>query len=222
MSLAGIGGTWSVYAATFSSTNFSINGSLGDSTAGGQASTNYQLTSITGESISGQSSSTSYKLGQGYVATLEQSLELNVGPGTAALGNLTPGTPVSTDLTANILTDAPGYSIAAEQNGDMQSGANTIAGIGGSIASPLTWVNGTTKGLGFSLVSTTATPLDGKWSAGGAFAAFPASATSVYTRTGYSGGANDTLVIRTKLDVVTSQPAGNYTNQAIWTGTISP
>lgn len=222
LSLVGVGGAWSAQAATFNSTSYSINGNLGDSAAGGQGSTNYQLTSAAGESIAGQSTSSSYKLGQGYIATLERSLELTVNPGTAALGALTPGTPVSTDLTATILTDAPGYGIAVQQDGDLQSGGNTIAGVSGSIASPLAWVNGTTKGLGFSLVSASATAIDSKWSAGSAFAAFPGSATGVYTRTGYSGGVNDTLVIRTKLDAAASQPTGNYSNQATWTGTMTP
>lgn len=222
LSLVGIGGVWSVQAATFNSSNYSINGNLGDSAAGGQTSTNYQLTSSVGDSIAGRGTSTSYKLGQGYIATLEQSLELAVSPETVALGNLTPGTPVSVDSTATVLTDAPGYGIAVQQDGNLQSGGNTIAGISGSISSPITWNNGSTKGLGFSLVSASATALEAKWSAGSAFAPYPASATTVYTRTGYSGGANDTLAVRTKLDVNVSQPTGNYTNQVIWTGTMTP
>ena len=211
-----------MYAAAFNSSNYTINGTLGDSLAGAQTSPNYSLTSAGGESIAGQSTSTSYKLGQGYVATLEQSLELNVNPPTAALGSAVPGTPVSTDVTATILTDAAGYGIATQQNGDMQSGANSISGVSGSIASPISWINGTTKGLGFSLVSANATAIDAKWNAGTSFAAFPGSATSIYTRTGYSGGVNDTLTVRIKLDVNTSQPTGTYSNQATWTGTITP
>lgn len=222
LSLVGIGGIWSAHAASFNSSNFSINGNLGDSAAGGQSSTSYQLTSAAGESIAGKSSSTSYKLGQGYIATLEQSLELTVSPGTASLGSLTPGTPSSTDLTATIRTDAPGYGIAAAQNAPFQSGADIISGVSGSIASPVTWSNGTTKGLGFSLVSSSATPIDGKWSVGGAFAAFPGSATTIYNRTGYTGGTDDTLTIRIKIDITASQPVGSYSNQAIWTGTTTP
>ncbi len=222
LSLVGIGGVWSASAATFTSPNYSINGNLGDSAAGGQTSTNYQLTSTAGESIAGNSSSTSYKLGQGYIATLERSLELTIDSATAALGNVTAGTPVSADLTATMRTDAPGYGIGVQQNDDFKSGSNIIGGVSGTIASPVTWSNGSTKGLGFSLVSASATPLDSKWASGAAFAALPVSSTTVYTRTGYSGGANDTLAFRIKLDVTAAQPTGTYTNQAIWTGTMTP
>lgn len=79
-SLVGFGGIWSANAATFNSSNFSINGNLGDSTSGGQSSTNYQLTSASGESIVGNGSSGSYKLSQGYIPTLENSMQVNVQP----------------------------------------------------------------------------------------------------------------------------------------------
>ena len=78
--MVGVAGVGIAEAASFNSTNFSVNGNLGDSAAGAQSSTNYKLTSSAGESIVGNGSSGSYKLGQGYVATLEQSLQLNVQP----------------------------------------------------------------------------------------------------------------------------------------------
>ena len=78
--MVGVAGVGISEAASFNSTNFSVNGNLGDSAAGAQSSTNYKLTSSAGESIVGNGSSGSYKLGQGYVATLEQSLQLNVQP----------------------------------------------------------------------------------------------------------------------------------------------
>ncbi len=80
LSLVGLGGVWSVQAATFNSSNFSINGNLGDSAAGGQNSTNYQLTSAGGESIAGNAASASYKLGQGYIPTLENSIQIITQP----------------------------------------------------------------------------------------------------------------------------------------------
>jgi hypothetical protein len=222
LSLVGVGGVWSAQAASFNSTNFSINGNIGDSMAGGQTSTNYQLTSAGGESIAGQSASSSYKLGQGYAAQLEKSLELTVSSGTFALGSLTPGTPVTSDVTVSVLTDAPGYGVAVQQDGPLTSGSNTITGISGSVGSPAAWSNGTTKGLGFTLLSASATPLDAKWGTGSAFAAYPSSATTIYSRTGFSGGATDNLVVRTKLDVTASQPTGNYANQVTWVGTMTP
>jgi len=80
IALVGVGGVSVSQAATFNSSNFSVNGSLGDSAAGGQSSTNYKLVSSAGESIVGNGSSGSYKLGQGYTPKLEQSLQLNVQP----------------------------------------------------------------------------------------------------------------------------------------------
>lgn len=77
-------GSISAFAATYNSTNFSINGNLGDSAAGGQSSTSYQLTSAAGESIAGNASSKSYKMGQGYVPTLENSLQVVTQPSALA------------------------------------------------------------------------------------------------------------------------------------------
>ena len=71
---------FSVHATNFTSPNFEINGTLGDSIAGQQSSTNYQMTSIGGESVAGNLTSDSYKLAEGYSPSLTQSLELNAQP----------------------------------------------------------------------------------------------------------------------------------------------
>lgn len=222
LSLVGLGGVWSADAVTFNSSSYSINGSVGGSTGGSQSSTDYVMVSTAGESVAGQTSSASYKLGQGYAATLDQSFELTLDSALVAFGNVTPGTPVAKDATITVSTDAVGYGIAAQQNGNMQSGSNTIPGVVSTIASPASWSNGATKGLGFTLVSSSATALDSKWASGSAFAALPASTTTVYTRSGLSGGVSDTLGVRYKLDIAASQPTGSYTNQVTWTGTITP
>lgn len=432
LSLLGIGGVWSAHAATFNSSNFSINGNLGDSAAGGQASTNYQLTSAGGESIAGTSRSSSYKLGQGYVQTLEKSLQLNVQPnglvgqwsfdqgvgGTVvdesvnstlalatgaptytsgkigqgmngftasdyllanndsaynvtaltscvwmnltntstnpvafarsngnfdasgmwtigfgsglaprvrlylasstvlssptnvtlgawnqvcmtydgaalvmyqngvevqrqalsgamgslvrevsigalsngsqpidgsvdeakvysralsaneikaeydaqnagltsglALDPLVPGVSQTRNFDTIIQTDSPGYTLAINQNNNLTNGGNTIAPVSGSIASPVSWSEGSTKGLGFTLYSTNATAIPGTWGSGGSYAALPGSGTTFYTRTGLNGGAKDILGMRLRLDVSASQVAGNYTNQMVITGTMTP
>lgn len=441
VSLTGIGGIWTAQAATFNSSNFSINGNLGDSAAGGQNSTNYQLTSAAGESIAGNSSSNSYRLGQGYLPTLDNSLQLTSQPnglvayypfdeasGTAAyddssnanngsliatpgrvagkvngaldfngstsyvnagtysiggsamtasawvygaplagearigakssgqaegdhdwmlglgsgagaterlrirlktggvtttystpdlglvdntwyhaaftydgsnvrvflngnevgsfaktgtldqsslpvrigagndgsggvaaawdgmidefklfsralapaelkaeydagnagqpaglaLGTVTPGVSLTRAFDVVTQTSAGGYSLAVGQNNNLTSAGNTIPSISGSIASPVSWNEGATKGLGFTLYGTNATAIPGAWNSGAAYAALPASPTSFYTRTNYTGGAKDILNMRLRLDTTAGQAIGNYTNRMTITGTITP
>lgn len=434
LSFAGVTGVWSAHATSFSSTNYSINGSLGDSSAGGQTSTNYSLTSSAGESIAGNTSSTSYKLGQGYISTLENSLELRVQPnglighysfdqgtggtivddssnsntatftgaptwttgkvnggltgfsatdyasvnanstynvsaitacvwmnlatsttnpvalsrslgspdttgmwsigynsgttprvrmyangttntllnpsavgtgtwnhvcltyggsdfimytngveadrvtlndpivpfsyplrigsissgsqpfsgtvdevkvysrvlnaqeikaeydaqsagfgsGLAFQSSVTPGQSQTSSFDTIVQTSSPGYTLAINQNNNLTNGAFTIPAVSGSIASPVAWSEGSTKGLGFTLYGTNATALPGTWNSGNSYAAIPGAGTTFYTRTGYNGGAKDVVNMRLRLDTTTSQVAGNYTNRMTITGTMTP
>lgn len=216
-------GSVNVQADRFSSTNYTIDASSAGSTiAGLQNSTNYRLVSSGGESAVGNGTSGSYKLGEGYIAQLDQSIQLSLSPTTVNLGSVTPGTSSSVTLTASILTDAPGYTLSAHEDTDLKSGSNTIPPVTGSISSPVSWVEGTTKGLGFSLVSTNATALPAKWNAGASYAAFPTTDTAFYTRTGLSGGTTDSLTMKVRLDVAASQPTGNYANTVTWLGTTTP
>lgn len=215
----------SVNAERFTSPSYTIDASaIGNSIGGQQGSTNYSLVSSGGESVIGNASGGSYKLGLGYVAQLEQSLELTVSPATISIPALVPNTSQSVDVTASIITDAPGYTLSVSQDGNLTrtSGGQTISGVSGSINSPISWSEGMTKGLGFSLVSTNATPLPAKWNAGASFAAFPASDTAFYVRTGLSGGLTDTLNMRVRLDVAESQTEGFYTNIVTWIGAMTP
>ena len=141
-----------------------------------------------------------------------------------SLGAITPGTS-STALTDVIVqTDSNGYSLAVNQNNDLTSGAYTIPAVSGSIASPVLWVEGTTKGLGFTLTSTNATAIPGIWSSGASYAALPSTATTFYTRTGTQSSTGDYLTMKLRADVATTQAAtsNNYTNTMTVTGTITP
>lgn len=441
LSLVGVGGVWSVHAATFNSSNFSINGNIGDSVSGGQSSTSYSLTSAGGESIAGQSSSQSYKLGQGYVPTLENSMQVvtqpnglvayyafdepsgsvsyddstnsyngtfvgtpgrvagklggaleftgatnyvnagtysvagsamtvsawvqgsplageariaakssgqaesdhdwmfgmgsgagaqdklrirlktagvtstfstgelgltdntwyhvaftydgsnvrvflngnevgsfaktgaldqsslpvrigsgddgsggaaavwdglidevkvysrslsqaelaaeytanNAGAGAGlALGAVTPGVSRTSSFDSIVQTSAGGYTLAINQNGDLTKGGTTIPAVSGSIASPVSWAEGFTKGLGFTLYGSNATAIPGTWNSGSAYAALPGTATSFYTRNGYTAGAKDVINMRLRLDTQASQAVGSYANQMVITGTMIP
>lgn len=139
-----------------------------------------------------------------------------------SLGALTPGTSQISSFDSIVQTSAGGYTLGINQNNNLTSGGNTIPGVSGSIASPVTWSEGSTKGLGFTLYGTNATALPGTWNSGAAYAALPGSSTSFYTRSNYTGGAKDVLNMRLRLDALTSQTAGNYTNQMTITGTMIP
>ena len=212
-----------VSADRFSSSSYIIDASgIGNSAAGAQSSTSYKLTSASGESAIGSGTSGSYKLGEGYVAQLASNptIAISVSTGTIALGSQTPGTSNSTNMTITTdVSSAPGYTLSTNQNNNLTSGGNTIPGVSGTIASPVTWVESTTKGLGFTLVSTTGTPIPAIWNSGNDYAAFPGTGTVFYTRTGVSGSASDQLVVRVKLDTLASQPNGSYSNIVTWTAT---
>ena len=133
-----------------------------------------------------------------------------------------PGFSQTSNYDAAVLTDASnGYNLSVSQNQNLTDGSNTISPVSGSIASPVSWVEGTTKGLGFSLYGTNATAIPGKWSSGNSYAAFPGSATSFYVRTG-KPSSKDVLNMRLRLDVPTTQVSGSYTNVITTTGTITP
>lgn len=144
---------------------------------------------------------------------------------TAGLGfaaKITPGASQTSPYDAIVVTDSPnGYTLAVNQNQNLTNGSYTIPPVGSSIASPGAWVEGSTKGLGFTLFDTNATPLDGKWGSGNAYAAFPGSAISYYTRVGKPAGV-DVLNMRLRLDVSAAQVAGPYTNVITTTGTMTP
>ena len=140
-------------------------------------------------------------------------------PMALSIGSATPGTPIATDSYVSVLTDAP-YTLAINQNTNLTKGLASIPGIGSSIGAPAAWVNGTTKGLGFSLAAMPTT--NPAWNAGSNFAAIPNSVTSFYTSSNISGGLNDVFNVRYKLDITSSQESGDYTNQVTYTGTIVP
>lgn len=135
--------------------------------------------------------------------------------------SIVPGISQTSGYDAIVHTDASNYNLAVSQNQNLTKGGDTIAAVSGSIGTPVSWVEATTKGLGFTLYGTNATAIPGKWSSGNAYAAFPGSATSYYLRSG-TQSTKDVLNMRLRLDVPTSQVSGTYTNTITTTGTITP
>lgn len=133
------------------------------------------------------------------------------------------GTSQNNSLSVYTQTDAPDYELGIQQDANLTSGVNTIPAISGTIASPIAWVEGTTKGLGFTLTSGT-TSIPGSWGTSPNFnyAAVPGASATFYTRNNYTAGAKDRLDVQFRLDVANTQVAGNYKNTVTVTGTTVP
>lgn len=212
-----------VSANRMTSPSYAIDTSVAAAFGGQSSSTNYRMVSGLSEAINGSSASSSYKLGQGYVAQLEQSIQLSLSTASIALNTITPGVSKTGSVSAQVLTDAPGYSLSIAQNNNLTSGVNTIPAISsGTIASPSAWTEGATKGLGLTM--TAGPSLPAKWGTSGAYnyAAIPSSTTTLYTRSGYTGGVQDTVTMQPRVDIVSTQAAGNYTNTMTVTVTTIP
>lgn len=140
-----------------------------------------------------------------------------------SLGTIMPGT--SNTVLADVVTrtDAGGYSLAINQDHDLQNGSYTIPSISGTIGVPAAWSEGATKGLGFTLTATNATAIPAPWSSGANYAAFPGTATTFYTRTGLQS-TPDYLTMRLRADVATTQTSLTtpYSNTVTVTGTLVP
>lgn len=210
-----------VFAARYSSSSYLIDASVDNSFGGQNSSTNYRMTTAGGENITGTGSSASYKIGMGYTAQLIKAIQVDVAQTSVSFPALTAGTPQTAQIDVQTRTDAPGYTLAVMQSGNLSDGGgNTIAPVSGTIASPVAWSNGTTKGLGFTIISAYG-GIPAIWNAGNSYAGFPMTSTSFFTRNGMFSGI-DTTSIRLKLDTAFMQVAGNYSNTITFTGTIIP
>ena len=145
----------------------------------------------------------------------------NTGNGTGlTLGQITPGISSVTDIAAIVATNSNDYSLLVSQDHDLQQASYTIPAISALVTSPSSWAEGTTKGLGFTLMS--GPSLDGKWASGANYAALPNSATTFYTRTDMSVGSDDVINMRLRADAVLTQQIGDYSNVMTITGTAIP
>lgn len=139
-----------------------------------------------------------------------------------SLSTVVPGVSNSTGFDVVTLTSGSSYTLSISQNHDLQNGSYTIPPIGGSIAAPAAWNEGTTKDLGFTLSSTNATAIPAKWNTGSSYAALPNTPTSFYTRSGQQSSGKDILGVNLRLDTTKSQASGAYSNQMTVIGTANP
>lgn len=137
-----------------------------------------------------------------------------------SLGTQTSVSSTTSLVDAIVRTNVTAYNLAVQQDHDLQYGVNFIPSVSGSIGTPLTWSEGATKGLGFTL--TGAPTLDSKWNSGAKYAAVPSSSTTFYSGTGHTNGVVDVVNLQLRLGTNASQLAGNYTNNLTYTGTTTP
>jgi hypothetical protein len=142
------------------------------------------------------------------------------------LPNITPGTSQTYAVDAVIQTDAPAYDLYMQEPSPLArtGGGATFPAITGTIASPIPWVEGTTKGFGFTL--TAGYGLESSWgtSPGYKYAAVPSLSTVYHARPGTSplDGAAETTTVQYRADATSSQEQGTYTTTIIYTATMIP
>ena len=144
-------------------------------------------------------------------------------PSAFTLPRLDPGQSQSTRGQAVVRTDAGGYHIAIEQDGDLRTGqGDTIPAIESSISFPSPWNEGVTTGLGFSVLD--GVQRDGKWGSEPDFeyAAIPSSSTSFHSRDGLSGGEKEVTSLEFRAGIDSTQAAGIYRNRLGFTATLKP
>ena len=147
--------------------------------------------------------------------------------GVVSLGEILPAQESTAVMSAYVQTDAPGYTVYINQDGDMTAGSYTIPSVnnGGTITTPVAWTSGTTQGLGFTFTNApSGTSRDPKWgsSPNYYYAAIPNSPTAMFTRSTYNAGAQDKLSLQFRLDTPSTQAGASYTNVVTLTGTMAP
>lgn len=139
------------------------------------------------------------------------------------LPNVTPGTSSTYSADAVVRTDAGGYDLYIQSPGLLRhvvDGTTTIPTILATIASPAAWVEGTTKGLGFTVSA--GTQVEAQWNAGANYAAVPSATTVFHSRTGLTGGVPESTTVQFRADTTPSQKQGTYSTTVIYTATLKP
>lgn len=120
-----------------------------------------------------------------------------------------------------VKTDASSYSMSISKDHDLTNGVEAIAPIAGSIASPVLWQEGATRGFGFTLTGTNASPIDSKWGSGTNYAGITTTPTTFYQRTG-AGSSKDYVDLSFRVDPHATQAVGNYSATMTVTATTTP
>jgi len=169
-------------------------------------------------------SATTYSATSSISLTVSESTTF-VGPGNwTGAGQLPNNTYGPTRSSANMswLTNAVGgYTLQTNiPAAGLTTGSATWANHAGTIAAPTTMGTGSVA-WGFSLSNVAGTSVEAKWNNGANYAAFPSSATTVY-----SSSAADTTgtswAVYWKAQSLASTAAGTYTTTVTWTFSTTP
>ena len=136
-----------------------------------------------------------------------------------------PGISSIYDVDAVVQTDAGGYDLNLQAISLLKksNSAITIPMMSSTVSSPAAWSEGTTKGLGFSVIAGTA--IEPKWGTGPSsynYAGLPLVAALYHSRTGLSGGFPEKTSLRYRADVSQTQGAGTYSTTVVYTATLKP
>ena len=209
------------HANAASSPSYGLEQSVVGSVGGDSSAAGTQSTDTGGEAFVGPASSATYSIGAGYIPQLDNALTLGVDAPSVSMTPWPGGASEVAQTAVNVLTDAPGYTLLASQDQNLlhTDAVTTFGSVAGTIAVPAAWTEGTTTGLGFTILS--GTGVDGKWGTtpNFNFAAFPASATAIHAKTGYQS-TNDQTVVRYRLGAVSSQKPGAYSNTVTYTAVV--
>ncbi|HEV2354770.1 MAG TPA: hypothetical protein VGR89_11030, partial [Puia sp.] len=142
------------------------------------------------------------------------------------LPQINPGTSQTYSVDAIVQTDAPAYDLYMQEPSPLArvGGGATFPGITGSISSPIPWVEGTTKGLGFTL--TAGYSLESSWGTNPSYnyAAVPSSMTLYHTRPGTQAldGTPEKTTTQYRADAGSTQAQGTYSTTIVYTATMVP
>jgi hypothetical protein len=162
------------------------------------------------------------------VGKLTSSVGLNTTNNSIAFNNLIAGTPVSSPSATPLTTVATctnctlGYNLYMSDTlttSSLYNGTAYIPDYSGTFTSPTQWVDGTSKGLGVSLLSSTAGK-EAKW-VSGYYAGVPSTTTTAIHSISTSV-ASDTCTFGWKLDVPSTQATGAYTGNVTVTAVANP
>lgn len=139
------------------------------------------------------------------------------------LPNVTPGSSSTFATDAVVRTDAGGYNLFIQATSLLThtDTTSTIPMMSGTMGTPTSWTEGTTKGLGFTV--TGGTQVEAKWGTGPyLFAGVPLASTAFHGRTGLNGGIAELTTLLFRADTTSSQKQGTYSTTVVYTATIKP
>ncbi len=209
-----------VHALDMNSTRFSIQGANVNSASGTKTSTNYTLQDTIGQTAAGQFSSTGYivKAGFQYIHSIIP-FQFSVSNINVSLGTLTPGTP-STATTNLVVSfgDSGQYQVTVQENNSLRTmtgnAINDTGCNGGAstctISSAALWNSSSAYGFGYNM---TGNDIPSDFISSSYFRPFPnatAAQNPQVVMSSVNVGRNRQSTMTFKANISGIQPAGSY------------